>query len=116
MKAGFLPWLDERDLRPGLPWVRALEAAISKIKSAAVFIGPGGHGPWQREEIELILRDFIRREGPVIPVLLPSAVETPNLPGFLGNRHWVDFRRAEPNPLQQLIYGITGRHPGQDNP
>ena len=50
-KRGILPWLDEWELRPGLPWQRLLERQIARIKSAAVFIGSEGVGPWQREEL-----------------------------------------------------------------
>jgi hypothetical protein len=39
MRFGILPWLDEWELRPGLPWQRSLEEQISSIKSAAVFVG-----------------------------------------------------------------------------
>jgi WD40 repeat protein len=42
---GILPWLDEWELRPGLPWQRLLEEQIEQIKSAAVFIGQSGIGP-----------------------------------------------------------------------
>ena len=34
-----VPWLDEWDLRPGLPWQEALEEQIEQINSAAVFVG-----------------------------------------------------------------------------
>ncbi len=42
---GLLPWLDEWELRPGLPWQRLLEEQIEHIKSAAVFVGKDGIGP-----------------------------------------------------------------------
>src|SRR4030095_4340380 len=48
---GLLPWLDEWELRPGLPWQRSLEAQIENIKAAAVFVGANGIGPWQHMEI-----------------------------------------------------------------
>ncbi len=32
---GIVPWLDEWELRPGLPWQRALEEQIEHIKTAA---------------------------------------------------------------------------------
>ena len=43
--------------------------------------------------------------------MLPDAPEQPQLPIFLRNRHWVDFRRKKPDPLEQLIWGITGQKP-----
>ncbi len=106
---GILPWLDEWNLRPGQSWQKALEEQIERIKSAAVFVGPNGIGPWQDLEQAAFLREFQSRSCPVIPVILPEAKTTPKLPVFLAGLQWVDFRIKEPNPLQQLIWGITGR-------
>lgn len=109
---GILPWLDEWELRPGLPWQRLLEEQIEQIKSAAVFVGSEGIGPWQQQELEAYLREFVDRGCPVIPVLLPSASKEPELkpklPVFLRGMTWVDFRKQEPDPLKRLIWGITG--------
>lgn len=103
---GILPWLDEWELRPGLPWQRVLEQQIECIKTAAVFIGKDGIGPWQHQELDTFLREFVRRGCPVIPVLLSSAPQEPTLPLFLKAMTWVNFR--EPDPLQRLIWGIKG--------
>jgi hypothetical protein len=108
---GILPWLDEWELRPGLPWQSSLEAAIESIKSAAVFVGPSGIGPWQNIELQAFLDEFVRRRCPVIPVLLPSATTKPALPVFLRGMTWVDFRNQEPNPILQLAWGITAERP-----
>ena len=133
---GILPWFDQIDLRPGFPWQAELQRQISKIKSAAVFVGADGLGPWQAQEIYSFLQEFTRRGCPVIPVLLPrmTAVRgsrrvrrkgglatvslkeliksdlgaTPELPPFLANMTWVDFRKKSPDPLGRLIFGITG--------
>jgi hypothetical protein len=106
---GILPWLDEWELQPGLPWQRLLERQIEQIKSAAVFVGKDGIGPWQHMELDAFLREFVKRGCPVIPVLLPEAPTEPELPIFLNSMGWVDFRRQDPKPLEQLLWGITGR-------
>ncbi len=106
---GILPWLDEWELRPGLPWQRLLEQQIQQIRTAAVFVGKGGIGPWQHQELDAFLRQFIKRECPVIPVLLQEASHEPKLPPFLDGMTWVDFRRQDPDPMEQLIWGITGK-------
>lgn len=108
---GIRPWLDEWEMRPGLPWQEALEQQIGKIKSAAVFVGQNGMGPWQNLEQQAFLRDFVLRKTPVIPVLLPNAPQKPELPVFLAGMMWVDFRKNDPDPLKQLIWGITGKRP-----
>lgn len=108
---GVKPWVDEWDLLPGRPWQTSLEEKIGQIKSAAVFVGANGIGPWQREELNAFLREFVRRGCPVIPVLLQDAPLEPKLPIFLQAMHWVDFRKERPNPLGQLIGGIQGTIP-----
>ena len=105
---GILPWLDEWELRPGISWQRLLEERIEQIKSAAVFVGKKGIGPWQQLELEAFLREFVNRGSPVIPVLLSDAPDEPQLPLFLKSMTWVDFRKQEPDPMRQLIWGITG--------
>lgn len=105
---GILPWLDEWELRPGLPWQRALEGQIGQIKTAAVFVGAAGLGPWQEPEVDAFLRQFVRRACPVIPVLLKDAPSQPTLPVFLEAMTWVDYRKVIPNPLERLVWGITG--------
>lgn len=106
---GLSPWLDIWELRPGLSWQKMLEQQINQIQSAAVFIGKNGVGPWQEQELQAFLREFIRRECQVIPVLLASAPEIPQLPTFLEGLTWVDFRNIESEPMNQLVWGITGK-------
>jgi hypothetical protein len=105
---GIVPWLDEWELPPGRPWQPLLEQQIANIKSAAVFVGSAGIGPWQEQEINGFLRQFVRRSNPVIPVLLENAPATPALPLFLEAMTWVDFRLRDPDPLERLAWGITG--------
>ena len=111
------PWLDEWELRPGLPWLPALEEQIANINSVAVCVGKGRVdkngkttplAPWQQMEVNAALQEFARRGCPVIPVLLKDAPEEPQLPLFLRGMQWVDFRKSDPDPLNQLAWGITG--------
>ena len=105
------PWLDKWHLRPGSSWQDSLEDQINEIRAAAVFVGNSGLGPWQMQEIKAFLRAFVNRKCPVIPVLLPNAPQEPQLPVFLQGLMWVDFRQRDPEPLGQLIWGITGIKP-----
>jgi parallel beta-helix repeat protein len=110
MKCQIRPWLDEWELRPGLPWQEILEQEIENIKSVAVFIGREGTGPWQSLEIKAFLQEFVERKCPVIPVILHNAPENvPKLPIFLKGFTWVDFRKTDPDPMERLIWGITGK-------
>lgn len=108
---GILAWLDEWELPPGQPWQPLLEKQIANIKSAAVFVGAAGVGPWQEQEIYGFLREFVSRKSPVIPVMLEDAPAKPELPIFLRAMTWVDFRVADPDPFSRLVWGITGRRP-----
>jgi TIR domain-containing protein/NACHT domain-containing protein len=81
----------------------------SEAKSAAVFVGESGLGPWQDPETQAFLNQFVDRQCPLIPVILPSVQTTPELPWMLANRHRVDFRETRVDPLGQLIWGITGK-------
>ncbi len=42
-------------------------------------------------------------------VLLSDAPQKPALPVFLKAMTWVDFRIQKPDPMQRLLWGITGR-------
>ncbi len=112
IERGIKPWLDIWELRPGLPWQRILEAQIEQIKAAAVFVGKDGIGPWQHMEFDAFLSEFVSRGCPVIPVLLEDAPDKPQLPPFLRGMTWVDFRRQDPDLMEQLIWGITGKRFG----
>src|SRR5205807_8082039 len=95
----------------GLPWKRALEEQIEQIKSAAVLVGKNGRGPWQDMELQAFIREFVSRRCPVIPVVLADAPNKPALPVFLRGMTWVDFRKQDPDPMGQLIWGISGENP-----
>ncbi|HJS84663.1 MAG TPA: TIR domain-containing protein [Acetobacteraceae bacterium] len=109
---GVLPWLDEWELRPGQAWQPVLEEQIGWIRAAAVFVGAAGFGPWHKQEAYALLREFVERGSDVIPVLLDDAPSDPELPRFLRGNMRVDFRKREPDPLDQLIWGITRVRPG----
>lgn len=109
---GLTVWLDEEQLRPGMPWQRLLEQGIEDSASAAVLVGNDGLGPWEEEEMRAALELAVREGLPVIPVLLPDAPEQPRLPMFLSNRTWVDMRGGFTDAhLNQLQWGITGVNP-----
>jgi len=106
---GLRPWLDERELRPGQPWQPALEDVISGIPAAAVIVG-SRMGPWQEQELTAFLRQRSKRRCAVVPVLLPGAHHR-DLSVFLDGLTWVDLSATEPDPIDQLVWGITGEQP-----
>lgn len=105
------PWFDEKHLQPGLRWQDELQRMIPRIRSAAIIVGPNGQGPWQSLELGAFIAEFADGGCPVIPVILPDASDVPELPPFLRQFTWVDFRKAKPDPWTRLVWGITGRNP-----
>lgn len=117
IRRGIRPWLDEWNLPPGRLWQPVLEEQIEKIKSVAVCVGENELGPWAEMEVNAFLREFVKRHCPVIPVALPTAQDIPKLPVFLEGMQWVDFRKSDPDPIEHLIWGITGkRNPRPQGP
>ncbi len=110
---GLLPWLDEWELRPGIPQQPILEKQITQAKSSAVFVGKGGIKAWEHLLEQTLVREFVYRKCPVIPVLLPEAAEKPELPVLLREMRWIDFRQKDPDPFKLLIWGITGENPNR---
>ena len=105
---GILPWLDEWELRPGLPWQTELENQIGNIKAAAVFVGNSGMGPWHNMEVTAFINQFVKRQCPVIPTILESCNSIPSLPIFLQGMTLIDFSNKTPDPYDLLMRGITG--------
>jgi len=115
---GLKAFLDIWHLVPGEPWEEALEAALESSATCAVFLGPGGLGSWESEEMRAALDERTRsRSFRVIPVLLPGAdPKEPNtLPLFLRRTTWVDFRSGLDNAdaFRRLVAGIRGQSPGR---
>ncbi|HPM79585.1 MAG TPA: GNAT family N-acetyltransferase [Candidatus Anammoximicrobium sp.] len=115
--SGLVIWLDEDELRPGMPWQELLASGIHTSNSVAVLVGRDGLGPWEDEEMQAALRLAVKHKRPVIPVLLPGAAAEPELPFFLSNRTWVDLRGGlTKDGLAKLIWGITGKKPPDAGP
>jgi hypothetical protein len=111
---GLYCWLDEEQLRPGLPWQNLLEQGIKGSASVVVCVAADGLGPWEDEEMQIALRLAVKDGRPVIPVLLPGAPDEPELPMFLGNRTWVDIRgELGAEAIARLVWGITGHRPSE---
>ena len=92
---------------------KALEKALEDSRTVAVFLGPGGLGPWQHEEMRAALDQRVKGAlSGVIPVLLPGAREK-DVPPFLVRMTWVDFGSGLDNEdaFHHLVCGIRGVAP-----
>ena len=106
---GFSAWLDLHDLIPGRAWLPGIIDQIRRSRAGAICVGNHGLGPVQTREIDLFLHEFRERGRPIIPVILSDAKGEPRLPESLRQETWVDFRVKEPDPIDRLIWGITGK-------
>ncbi|MDZ8068541.1 MAG: GUN4 domain-containing protein [Nostoc sp. DedQUE08] len=108
-------WLDEEQIIPGQIFQLEIQKAISKVKSAVIFIGQTGLGRWQYVELQTLYSQFVQAENvkTIIPVLLPRVNEIPKDLLFLAQYHWVSFTNGidDVEALHQLEWGITGRKP-----
>jgi hypothetical protein len=116
LQKGIDAWLDKHDFEPFLPWQDQLEEIIPQIKAAAVFIGSSGVGPWADIEMKEFLVEFAQRKLRMGLVILPDCPDEliDQVPRFMKRFHWVDFRQPDPDPMEQLIWGITGIKPAQE--
>jgi GUN4-like/TIR domain len=103
-------FLDKYDFEPFRPWQKQLEEIIPRIKSAAVFLGPSGVGSWEDMEMREFLLEFVERDLRMGLVILPGCPDklVQEVPRWLNKFHRVDFRQTTPDPMDQLIWGITG--------
>lgn len=110
-KHGVRAWVDARDMPAFHPWQRAIEEVIRKSKAVAVFVGASGHGATQQLEMMAALDEYTRRCLPLGLVLLEDCPASYRPPLFFSQFHAVDFRVNPPDPILQLVAGITGVAP-----
>lgn len=108
---GIYPWIDVEQIPPGKWFQDIIQSAVTKVKAAAVFIGPQGIGKWQALEIRSFLTRCVESDIPLIPVLLPGVKKIPDSLPFLRELNYVQFENNinEEQSLMRLAWGITGR-------
>jgi hypothetical protein len=114
LQKGIDAWLDKYDFEPFRRWQDQLEEIIPQVKAVAVFLGSSGVGPWADIEMKEFLVEFAKNHKLRIGlVILPGCPDKliNTVPRFLRGFHWVDFRQQNPDPMEQLIWGITGQNP-----
>jgi tetratricopeptide (TPR) repeat protein len=119
-RAGFDVFMDEWELVGGDRVTGRLEEAIRNSANGVLVVSRHSLSrPWVREEYEALLRQAVQQPGQrrLIPVLYADA----ELPVFLANRLWVDFRGAGTTGpgyearLGELVRYLQGR-PAADRP
>lgn len=117
-RRGLYPWLDYEQIPPGRWFQDVIQQAIPKVKSAAIIIGSRGLGRWEVLELRTFISQCVKASRPVIPVLLPGVVDVPDGLLFLRELSWVRFSTSldDPEALEGLEWGITGRRPRPTGP
>ena len=119
-RADFDVFLDEWELVGGDRVTGRLEDGIRGSANGVLVVSPHSLSrPWVREEYEALLRQAVQEpeRRRLIPVLYADA----ELPVFLANRLWVDFRGAAAtgpayqDRLGELVRYLQGR-PAADRP
>ncbi len=114
---GLKPWLDEEQIRPGKSFQDEIQKAIPQIKAAAVIIGTIGLGKWQVQELRSLMSQFVKRDIPVIPVLLEGVNKIPDNLVFLQEFNWVKFEKIDDDTaFYRLQWGITQVKPEELHP
>ena len=119
---GLRIWLDEWCLVKGFRIIDQVDAALRHTRCCAVFIGEADLGSFEREEAHLAFERL--RQDPefrVFLVLLPGLrdpVELRGVAAVLGNRLWVDLRRALDlmEATRLLIAAVRGESDGPASP
>jgi len=107
---GLKVWLDQDEIRPGDLFAKALERGIAESRAVAVIISPQSMiSNWVEAEYYRALTLATNNQTQLIPVMYKLA----EIPGFLTDRSWVDFRNEAEysQSVENLVWGITGEKP-----
>lgn len=102
------PWPERWDLPVEAVWHELLIKQPGQIDSLAVFAGNTG-GPWEEEEVESFVWEFMESGRLVVPIILPNVTTAPKLPIYLRRKQIVDLREEAPNQLSRLARRLTDR-------
>ena len=113
-------WLDKYDLEPLKHWEEQIEKLISHAFCAPIFVGSSGLGPYQKKEVEKLIG--IGRNNPnfrlglvILPSCLDDPREDPGISEDIKKLQWINFHQERPDPIEQLIWVITGQKPNQSS-
>ena len=114
LRCGVSVWLDQDEIRPGDLFVEALEQALDNCRTVALIVSPNAiSSGWVKEEYSRAMSLATAKQTSV--QIIPIILQETELPGFLGNRNWVDFRddALYAQNVSKLVWGITGNKPIQ---
>ena len=109
-------WLDTEQIHLGDNILGRMQEGLNKATVVVAFFGPEGvDGKWQELEILTALDQSLRSNKKIIPVLLPGAVHSANLPSFLQGVLHVNLRTTnDSEELDRLVTAILASDPAVD--
>jgi hypothetical protein len=102
---GVQAWMAECEVPPGSKWYDEVEKGIKASRAAIICIGGKGLTGWQKNEMLMLIADP-DHERLVIPVILPDVAGNPELPLLLQARQWVDLRKGDTDPVEQILQAM----------
>ncbi len=103
---GVRVWLDEAELKVGDSLITKVSSAIDEMRYLGVVLSPNSvDSRWVREELnQALIGQLSARDTSVLPIMLADC----QLPGFLRDRLYADFRDPADydNALRRLLASI----------
>ena len=107
--AGAHGWFAHDEVLPGQIWNEQVTEALSCAKAATVFLGPRGMGKHQEIEYQALQQRAARKELTIIPIILDTCGELPEIPVLLHGTRYADFRGANPEHAVRQVVRAIGR-------
>jgi hypothetical protein len=111
-QTGIQPWLDVSDIQPGENWQVALQKAL---QSASVVLYVASQNSRDSTWMEAELQAVRQRDTRITPLILDDQGER-DLPEFLRDYQWIDFRQDEEAATQRLIRSLGPEVPASPAP
>jgi hypothetical protein len=111
-RGGHVPWIDTCEVRAGEPVPESLRKALRSCRFLCAVITPNYGKSWYtRMEAELMKS----REGVLAPVRVLPCLFSGELPAFIGERNYVDFRTSPQLAEQRLLTALASHRKVQDD-
>lgn len=106
-KKGVKVWVDERELLVGNELDKNIRHGISKADYFGIVLTKHSVvSPWVMKELEMAkTRELSEKRTFILGIL----VEDCNIPSYLENRRYADFRKSDEEGLQSLLERLVGR-------
>lgn len=101
-KHGLQVWIDRESIAPGKQWQEQIELGL-KGASVLIFVVSQNSlkSRWMTHELEA----YSAEGKKIVPVIIED-IEATQLPAFIANIQWADFRRSYKEGLEKLLEAL----------